>query len=85
MSGEADNAPFDWRNDPWKGCQFWGENRDKNVGKLAPYVGQVVAWYPDGSDIWGADVSIEALRQRLMAAGEDPWPFVFEFVEETII
>jgi len=83
MSSEADNnVPFDWRKDPWYGGQFRAENRNKpeNVAKLAAYAGQMVAWYPDGSDIWGGDADMDVLWERLVAAGENPHLFVFESV-----
>jgi len=87
MSSEADNnVPFDWRKDPWYGGHLRAENQAKYPPeKLAAYMGKVVAWYPDGSDIWGADVSMDALWERLEAAGEDPQVFVFDYLEESII
>jgi hypothetical protein len=81
MSAEKENEPFDWRKDPNRGGQFFSENRNKNVQLLLQYPGQVVAWYPDGSGIAGADPDGYALYLRLKAAGEDPQWFVFETVE----
>jgi hypothetical protein len=80
-NSEGDSAPFDWRNDLWRGRQFFTENRNKNVEKLANYAGQVVVWYPDGHDIWGAGPDEVVLWKRLEAAGEETWAFVFEWVE----
>jgi hypothetical protein len=83
MSSKDDtNVPYDWRKDPWHGWQLRVENRNKpeNLAKLAAYAGQVVAWYPDGSDIWGADQSMYVLWQRLQAAGENPSLYLFEQV-----
>jgi hypothetical protein len=83
MADETDNnVPYDWRKDPWHGWQYSAENRNKpeNLAKLAAYAGQVVAWYPDGSDIWGADQDMYALWQRLEAAGENPSLYLLEQV-----
>jgi hypothetical protein len=40
--------------------------------QLAPYAGQWIAWWPDGSRIVAADRSLRALEQRLRDAGYSP-------------
>jgi hypothetical protein len=55
-------------------------NRNHNCDLLLGYEGKLVAWYPDGSGIRDADQDESALRERLLAAGEDPFWYSFEYV-----
>jgi hypothetical protein len=91
MSDEVNNAPansvgesvpFDWRNDPWLGGHLRAANQAKYPPeKLLPYLGQVVAWYPDGHDIWGADPNMYTLMKRIEASGDNPELYVYDYLE----
>jgi hypothetical protein len=82
MSAETENTPFDWRKDPCYGGYLRAENMAKfPPEKLAPYIGQVVAWFPDGSGIWGGDPSMGALWDRIKASGDDPSLYFYEYLE----
>jgi hypothetical protein len=48
--------------------------------QLAPYAGQWIAWWPDGSRIVDTDPSLGALKQRLRDAGYSPSWFALELV-----
>jgi hypothetical protein len=55
------------------------ENRGKfPAEELAPYAGQMVAWWPDGSRIFDADANYQALFRRVRDAGYADSFFVFE-------
>jgi hypothetical protein len=57
---------------------FFENRRNFPAEQLAPYKGKIVAWWPDGSRIFDADVSYEALFQRLHDAGHADFFFLFE-------
>jgi hypothetical protein len=64
------------------GAHLWNENRNRYPAeKLLAYAGQVVAWYPDGSGIREAGPDMEVVRRRIEESGEDPWPYVLEYIE----
>src|SRR5262249_29795692 len=66
-----------------KDLAWWrlaAENRNKNRELLLKYERMVVAWWPDGSSIRGADADEAALRQRIEADGQDPDWYHFEYV-----
>src|SRR4051794_16074532 len=57
------------------------QNRDNfPAEQLAAYAGQMVAWWPDGSRIFDADVSHKALYQRLRDAGYALSFFMLELI-----
>jgi hypothetical protein len=81
MSEEQEKDFRWWMNDPLKGADHFAENRNKNFRLLEPYNHMVVAWYPDGSGIFGADTDGVALWERIKASGDDPRWYVFEYVD----
>jgi hypothetical protein len=57
------------------------ENKNKfPPEELARYVGQHVAWSPDGTRILASGDSMSAVDEQLQAAGIDPSMVVFDFV-----
>jgi len=76
-----DGVPW-WRNHPWLGRHLFAENREKNRHLLDKYREMYVAWYPDGSGIRDADPDPIALRERLVAAGEELYWYNFEHVTD---
>src|SRR5947208_76751 len=66
-----DGVPW-WRTDPWNGRQMFWENRGKFPHEeLMKYNRKYVAWFPDGSGIYDSDVDPNALRERILAAGDE--------------
>jgi hypothetical protein len=60
--------------------EFW-ENRARFPHEeLAKYLGQWVAFSPDGCRIVASAATLEALEDRLQAAGEDAQQLIFEGV-----
>jgi hypothetical protein len=56
--------------DPVSLKEHFAENRKRFPAEaLAPYIGQIVAWWPDGSRIFDADVDHFELFGRLRDAG----------------
>jgi hypothetical protein len=49
--------------------------------KLAPYHGQYVAWSPDGSRILASADTMEAVEEKLIAAGIDPSQVVGDYID----
>src|SRR4051794_16104486 len=74
-----DRVPW-WRNDMWRGHHLGMANRSKRPAPLK-YAGKHVAWFPDGTGIFGADEDSFALWERIKASGDDPQWYVFEYVE----
>lgn len=48
------------------------------VDKLAPYMGQIVAWEPDGSAIREAAPSSEEVWEKIRVQGDDPSWYTYE-------
>lgn len=56
--------------DPRALNKLFHENHTKFTPEmLAPYAGQTLAWWPDGSRIFDADANEQALHRRLRDAG----------------
>jgi hypothetical protein len=81
-----DGVPW-WRNDPWHGCHRFAENRNKfPPEELVKYLGQYVAWFPDGSGILDSDTDSLVLWERIKASGDDPaWYFIEYITDEVYI
>src|SRR3954468_23428470 len=75
---KQDEVPW-WRNHPWMGHHVFVENSNKNCEMLLQYEGKWVAWLPDGSGIFDADVDPIALVERIKASGEDPAWYHLEY------
>jgi hypothetical protein len=83
MSAETKAEIPWWRNHPWLGRHLFRERRDRyTYDELAPYIGQVIAWYPDGSGIADVAPDVETLQQRFAKRGEDCSFYVFESYPE---
>jgi hypothetical protein len=61
--------------------RFHENRRNFPEEQLAPYVGKMVAWWPDGSRIFDADANYHALFQRLRDAGYLVSFFVLEPIQ----
>lgn len=82
MSEQQDGVPW-WRNDPWNGRQMFRENRNKfPVEELLKYNRQYVAWFPDGSGIYDSDTDPTALRDRILAAGDEVAMYCIEYITD---
>jgi hypothetical protein len=58
------------------------ENRRQfPLEKLAAYAGQFVAWNPDGTRILASAASMEAVEEKLIAAGIDPSQVVGDYID----
>jgi hypothetical protein len=65
----------------WEASSHFDENRANfPVQELAPYIGQTVAWSPDGSRIVAAEATFGELWNKLRSRGEDPSVFVYEYL-----
>ncbi len=65
----------------WEARSHWDENRAKfPMEMLIRYIGQHVAWSPDGARIVDADEDGEALWARLQEKGIDPSLLPFEYI-----
>jgi hypothetical protein len=70
---------YDWRADPLLGRQFFNKNRSTfPPDDLRPYLGQTVAWFPDGSGIREAGPDLDAVWEKIEQTGEDPSVYVYE-------
>jgi hypothetical protein len=79
---KQDGLPW-WRNDPWHGRHLFAENRAKfPAEEVWKYNGQFVAWFPDGSGIRDADPDQVVLRERIKAAGEEPYWYTIEYISD---
>jgi hypothetical protein len=77
---KQDEVPW-WRNDPRLGFHLFAENREKNRDLLRQHEGKIVAWFPDGSGIRDADADSIALWDRIVASGDEPWWYYYEYCE----
>jgi hypothetical protein len=48
---------------------FWENHPKFTAEQLAPYAGKWVVWWPDGTYIYDADESLQALERRVRDAG----------------
>jgi hypothetical protein len=83
MSEQSQNGVPWWRTDPWNGRHMFYENRAKfPVEELLKYNGKYVAWFPDGSGILDSDIDRKALRERIIASGDDPFFYNIEYITD---
>jgi hypothetical protein len=58
------------------------ENRVRfPLDELARYAGQYIAWSPDGTRILASAETMEAVEEKLVAAGIDPSQVVGDYVD----
>jgi hypothetical protein len=63
--------------------RLWMENRSRYpMDQLDKYLGQYVAWIPDGSGIHDSDRDPVALEERIRASGDDPLMYPIEFITD---
>jgi hypothetical protein len=77
-----DGVPW-WRKDPWYCGEMFLKNRSTfPMETLAKYVGQYVAWIPDGSGIYDSDIDQDALEDRIKALGDHPMMYHIEYISD---
>ncbi len=83
LSSPPDEALVRQRDEAWRATWEAHRHYDENranfpVQGLAPFIGQSVAWSPDGARIVDAAPDFGALWNKLLARGEDPSIYVYE-------
>ena len=67
---------------PRLGEHFHQNLRNFPLDELAKYCGQYVAWSLDGTGILASADSMEAVEEKLVAAGIDPSQVVGDYIGE---